>query len=120
MCNDLNLPVTDLLDVDVIAQVAGAAFHLDTVMQEFFECAEVEDLVGDRLRAVDGVLFPQDQSIIYHVMAASKAQVRRGRMRIDPPKGTEVLETERHAYLRCNLLPLDRFPSLGRCFGRRT
>ena len=54
--DDLDLPVADLADGDVIAQVAGAALDFDTVMQKLLESAEVEDLVGDGLRAVDRVL----------------------------------------------------------------
>ena len=123
MRDNFNLPVTDLLDVDVIAQVAGAALHLDTVMQELFERAEIEDLVGDRLRAVDGVLFPQDQSIIYQVMVASMAQVRQGMVREDKSNGGNMVGKEKMtlcAYLRRDLLSLHRLPSLGRCLGRRT
>jgi len=54
--DDLDLPVAHLLDVDIIAQVARAALDLNPVVQELFERAEVEDLVRDRLAAVDGVL----------------------------------------------------------------
>lgn len=56
MCNDLDLPISDLLDVDLVAQIAGATLDLDAIMQEFLEGRQVEDLVANRLRAVDGVL----------------------------------------------------------------
>lgn len=43
--DDLNLAITDLADVDIIAQVAGTALNLDPVVQELFERGQVEDLV---------------------------------------------------------------------------
>jgi hypothetical protein len=54
--DNLDLAISNLLDLDIIAQVARATFDLDAVVQELLECADVEDLVGHRLRAVDGVL----------------------------------------------------------------
>jgi hypothetical protein len=56
VCDDLDLSITNGLDVDIVAQVAGAALDLDAIVQELLEGAEVEDLVRDGLAAVDGVL----------------------------------------------------------------
>lgn len=56
MRNDLDLALADLLDLDIVAQVARAALDLDTVVQEFLKGRDVEDLVRDGLTAVDGVL----------------------------------------------------------------
>jgi hypothetical protein len=54
--DDFDLAIADLLDLDIIAEVAGTALDLDAVVQELFERGDVEDLVGDGLGAVDGVL----------------------------------------------------------------
>jgi hypothetical protein len=54
--DDLELSIANLLDVDVVAEVVGPAFDLDAVVQELLECRQVEDLVADRLAAVDRVL----------------------------------------------------------------
>jgi hypothetical protein len=56
--NDLDLVATDLLNVDAVAEVAGAAFNLDAVVEELFEGRDIKDFVGDGLGAVDGVLVP--------------------------------------------------------------
>jgi len=56
VCDDLDLAIADLADGDVIAQVARAALDLDAIVQELLEGGEVEDFVGDGLRAVDCVL----------------------------------------------------------------
>jgi hypothetical protein len=56
MGDDLDLPIPNLLDVDIVAEIARAAFDLDAIMQELLERAEVEDLVADGLGAVDRVL----------------------------------------------------------------
>jgi hypothetical protein len=53
---DLNLSVTSLADRDVVAEVPGAAVDLDAVVKELLEGGDVEDLIVDRLRAVDDVL----------------------------------------------------------------
>jgi hypothetical protein len=45
MRDDLDLTIANLLDVDVVAQVARAALDLDAVVQELLERGEVEDLV---------------------------------------------------------------------------
>jgi hypothetical protein len=54
--DNLELSIADLLDVDVVAEVVGTAFDLDAVVQELLERRQVEDLVADRLAAVDRVL----------------------------------------------------------------
>ena len=55
--DDLDLVAADLGDGDGLAEVASAALDLDAVVQELLEGADVEDLVGDWLGAVDGVLW---------------------------------------------------------------
>jgi hypothetical protein len=35
--DDLNLSIADALDLDLVAKVAGAAFDLDAIVQEFLE-----------------------------------------------------------------------------------
>jgi hypothetical protein len=54
--NDLDLAVALLGDLDGLAEVSGAALDLDAVVQELLEGLDVEDLVVDRLRAVDDEL----------------------------------------------------------------
>jgi hypothetical protein len=56
MGDDLDLAIPNLLDVDIVAEIARAAFDLDAIVQELLERAEVEDLVADGLGAVDRVL----------------------------------------------------------------
>lgn len=56
--HDLNLPIPDLRYGDGISKVANTVFNLDLVVQKFFKRGQVEDLVTDRLGAVDGVLEP--------------------------------------------------------------
>jgi len=56
MRDDLDLPVSNGFDVNVIAQIPGATLDLDAIVQELLEGTEVEDLVRDGLRAVDCVL----------------------------------------------------------------
>lgn len=53
MCDNLNLSIASLVDLDNIAEVAGPALNLDSVVEELVECGEVEDLVVDGLRGVD-------------------------------------------------------------------
>jgi hypothetical protein len=57
MRNDLDLSITLLRDGNRIAKVTGAAFDLDTVVEELLEGLDVEDLVVDGLRAVDDELW---------------------------------------------------------------
>jgi hypothetical protein len=47
----------DGLDGDAVAEVSRAVFDLDALGEEFLEGREVEDLVGDGLCAVYGVLY---------------------------------------------------------------
>ena len=61
--HDLDFVAAHLGDGNVVAEVAGAAVDLDAVVQELLEGGDVEDLVGDGLGAVDGVLFALSQLI---------------------------------------------------------
>lgn len=54
--NDLDLAVGRGRDDNVVAQVVGAAFNLDVVLEELLEGGDVEDLVASRLRSVDDEL----------------------------------------------------------------
>jgi hypothetical protein len=56
MRHDLDLAIADLGDVDGFAEVSHTALDLDLVMQELFKGRKVENLVADRLSAVDGIL----------------------------------------------------------------
>lgn len=57
MGSDLNLAITNLLDLDNIAEVANAAVNLDLVLEELLEGADVEDLVAGGLRSVNDELY---------------------------------------------------------------
>lgn len=54
--NDLDLAIALLRDLDGVAEVSGAALDLDAVVQKLLESLDIEDLVVDRLRAVDDEL----------------------------------------------------------------
>jgi len=54
--NNLDLAITNRGDLDLVAEVASAALDLDALVQELLEGGEIEDLVANRLAAVDGVL----------------------------------------------------------------
>lgn len=56
MGNNLNLAVTLLLDNHIIAQVVGAPFNFDGVLQKLFKRGDVEDLVACGLLGVDDEL----------------------------------------------------------------
>lgn len=56
MGNDLDLAITDLGDLDGLAQVADAAVDLDLLVQELLEGGDIEDLVAGGLRGVDDEL----------------------------------------------------------------
>lgn len=58
MSNDLDLAISLLADLDVVAEVSSAALNLDTVVEELLEGLDVEDLVVDGLGAVDDELVP--------------------------------------------------------------
>lgn len=45
MCNDLNLPLTLLANLNRIAQVTHTVVDLDFVVEELLEGGNVEDLV---------------------------------------------------------------------------
>jgi hypothetical protein len=55
--DDLDLAIACLRDLDGVAQVTDATVDLDPVMQELLEGGDVEDLIVDWLRGVDGKLF---------------------------------------------------------------
>lgn len=54
--DDLDLAVTNLGDLDGLAQVADAALDLDLLVQELLEGGDIEDLVAGGLRGVDDEL----------------------------------------------------------------
>lgn len=54
--NDLDLAITDLGDLDGLAQVADTAVDLDLLVQELLEGGNIEDLVAGGLRGVDDEL----------------------------------------------------------------
>jgi hypothetical protein len=56
VCNDLDLALTLLGDLDDIAEVADTAIDLDLVLEELLEGGDIEDLVRRRLRGVDDEL----------------------------------------------------------------
>ena len=56
MGSDLDLAITDLLDLNNVAEVANTAVDLDLVLEEFLEGADVEDLVAGGLRSVNDEL----------------------------------------------------------------
>jgi len=56
VCNNLDLALTLLGDLDNISQVSGAAINLDAVVEELLEGSNVEDLVRRRLGGVDDKL----------------------------------------------------------------
>jgi hypothetical protein len=56
VCDDLDLSIAGLGDLDGITEVADAAFDLDLLVQELFEGGDVEDLVVGGLRSIDDVL----------------------------------------------------------------
>ena len=56
MCDDDNLALTLLGDLDGISQVSNTVLNLDLLAQELLEGIDVEDLVADWLRSVDNEL----------------------------------------------------------------
>ena len=56
VCNDLNLSIADLGNLDDITKVSDTAVDLDLVLEELLEGGDVEDLVAGRLRSVDDEL----------------------------------------------------------------
>jgi len=59
MCDDLDLAITRLGDLDIVTQVANTAVDLDAIMQELLECSDIKNLVVRWLRGVDDIL-PED------------------------------------------------------------
>lgn len=51
-----NLSITFLRDLNGVAKVSDTAANLDLIVKELLERADVENLVGGRLRCVDGEL----------------------------------------------------------------
>lgn len=56
MSHNLDLAFTCLGDRNLFTEVSRSALDFDFLVEEFLERGEVEDLVGYRLCAVDGVL----------------------------------------------------------------
>jgi len=56
VCKDLDLSITNVLDLDLVAEVTNTVIDLDLVLEELLEGGDVEDLVAGRLRGVDDVL----------------------------------------------------------------
>jgi hypothetical protein len=54
--NNLNLSITNVLDLNLVTQVANTVVNLDLVLEELLESGDVEDLVRGGLRGVDDVL----------------------------------------------------------------
>ena len=57
MCNNLNLALTLLRDLDNVAEVSDTAVDLNLVLQEFLEGGDIEDLIASGLRSVDDELW---------------------------------------------------------------
>ena len=55
MRNNTDLIALDLTNVHIVAQVSGAAFNLDAIVEELLERREIEDLVADGLATVDDI-----------------------------------------------------------------
>jgi len=56
VCDNLDLALTLLGDLDNISKVSGAAVNLDAVVEELLESSHIEDLVRRRLGGVDDEL----------------------------------------------------------------
>ena len=56
MCDNLNLSLANLRDLDGITEVSNTAVDLDLVLEELLEGGDVEDLVAGGLRSVDDEL----------------------------------------------------------------
>jgi hypothetical protein len=56
VCDDLDLSITNLGDLDNITEVSDTAVNLDLVLKELLECGNVEDLVAGGLRSIDNEL----------------------------------------------------------------
>jgi hypothetical protein len=56
VCNDLDLALALLADLNGIAQVSRTAINLYPVVKELLKCGYIENLVRSRLRSVDDEL----------------------------------------------------------------
>jgi len=56
VCDNLDLSITNLLDLNDVSEVSDTAINLDLVLEELLECSNVEDLVAGGLRSVDDEL----------------------------------------------------------------
>jgi hypothetical protein len=63
--SDLDFTITDLLDLDDVAEVTNTAVDLDLILEEFLEGADIEDLVAGRLRSVDDEL---RDSLVFQIL----------------------------------------------------
>jgi hypothetical protein len=56
MCDDFDLAITRLGDLDIVTQVANTAVDLDAIMQELLERRDIKNLVVRWLGGVDDIL----------------------------------------------------------------
>jgi len=56
MSDDLNLAITNGGDLNIVTEVTSSTFNFDTIVEEFLVGGNVEDLVVNGLRSIDGVL----------------------------------------------------------------
>lgn len=56
MCDNLNLSITNLADLNDVTEVSDSSVDLDLILEELLECGDVEDLVACWLRGVDDEL----------------------------------------------------------------
>ena len=63
MGGDLDPAIANLLDDDLVAEVANTAFNLDLLLEELLEGGGVEDLVASGLLGVDDELYRPDQKM---------------------------------------------------------
>jgi len=74
MCDDFDLAITRLGDLDIVTQVANTAVDLDAIMQELLERRDIKNLVVRWLGGVDDIL-PQD---LLGLLCASLFHCERG------------------------------------------
>jgi len=56
VCDNLNLSITNLADLDDITKVSDSSINLDLILEELLEGGDIEDLVACWLRGVDDEL----------------------------------------------------------------
>jgi len=56
MSDDLNLAITNGGDLNIVTEVTSSTFNFDTIVEELLVGGNVEDLVVNGLRSIDGVL----------------------------------------------------------------